>query len=78
MNFNDHAVRLQRVGHSSVKTNMIDSHPETVLQKAASDAIWHRPQSAKREMESQKKEGEEKASLPLLSATPNQVVPRSP
>ena len=71
----DPAVRMKRVGHLREKTNLIYSHPDMVLQKAASDAIWQRTQVAKRELERKKKE-EGKASLSLLSVTlfvtPNQ------
>ena len=77
----DPAVRMKRVGHASVKTNMIYSHADTILQKAASDAIWQRLQAAKQELERKKKEEEKKASLSLLSVTlsvtPNQGVPLS-
>jgi integrase len=77
----DPAVRMKRVGHSSVKTNLIYSHADLTLQKAASDAIWQRLQTAKQELERKKKEAP-KAPLSLLSVTlsvtPNQGVPLSP
>jgi len=76
----DPSVRMKRVGHSSVKTNLIYSHADLALQKAASDAIWQRLELAKQELERKKKEEEEKASLsPLsvtLSVTPNRGVPQ--
>jgi len=76
----DPSVRMKRVGHSSVKTNLIYSHADLTLQKAASDAIWERLQLAKKELERKKKEGS-KASIPFLSVTlsvtPNQGVPLS-
>jgi integrase len=50
----DPIVRMQRVGHSSVKTNLIYSHADLALQKAASDAIWKRLQAAKQELETMK------------------------
>jgi len=78
----DPAVRMKRVGHGSERTNLIYSHPEMALQKAASDAIWQRTQAAKLGVERIKKEEAEKASLSLLSVTlsvtPNQGVPLSP
>jgi integrase len=63
----DPAVRMKRVGHSSVKTNMIYSHADVALQKAASDAIWQRLQLAKQEVVRMK--AESKAPLSLLSVT---------
>lgn len=70
----DPAVRMKRVGHASVNTNLIYSHADIALQKAASDAIWNRLQSAKQELERKRKEKEEKAPVSPLSVTPNQVV----
>ena len=65
-----------------MKTNLIYSHADLTLQKAASDAIWQRLESAKQELEKKKKEEEEKASLSFLtvtlSVTPNQAVSVSP
>ena len=46
---------MKRVGHGSERTNLIYSHPEMALQKAASDAIWQRTQAAKLEVERTKK-----------------------
>jgi len=66
----DPAVRMKRVGHSSVKTNLIYSHADFALQKAAPDAVWGR------------KKEESKASLSLLSVTlsvtPKNELPVSP
>ncbi len=74
----DPTVRMKRVGHATLKTNLIYSHPDLALQKAASDAIWQRLELAKQELDKRKKEGGSKASLsPLsvtLSVTPNQAV----
>ena len=50
----DPTVRMKRVGHSSVRANMIYSHADLALQKAASDAIWQRLQAAKQELERMK------------------------
>jgi len=76
----DPIVRMQRVGHSSVKTNLIYSHPDLALQKAASDLIWKRLQAAKQELETMKA-GPQAPLSPLsvtLTVTPNQGVPVSP
>jgi hypothetical protein len=70
----DPAVRMQRVGHSSVKTNMIYSHADLALQKAASEAIWQRLQTAKQVLGEKKAQSDAQLS-PLsvtLSVTPNQ------
>ncbi len=72
----DPAVRMKRVGHSSVKTNMIYSHADLALQKAASNAIWQRLQAAKPELESKK--GESKDQLSPFSVTPNQPLSLTP
>jgi site-specific recombinase XerD len=76
----DPAVRMKRIGHSSVKTNMIYSYADMVLQKAAPHGIWQRLQAAKQELERKKKD-ELKAPLSLISVTlsvaPNQGVPLS-
>ena len=77
----DPAVRMKRFGHSSVKTNMIYSHADLALQKAASDAIWQRLQLAKQELERKKKEESKALLSPLsvtLSVTPNKGVPLTP
>ncbi len=75
----DPTVRMRRVGHSSVRTNMIYSHADLALQKAASDAIWQRLQAAKQELEAKKAGSQEAPLSPLsvtLSVTPNQGVPQ--
>jgi integrase len=77
----DPIVRMQRVGHSSVKTNLIYSHADLALQKAASDAIWQRLQAAKQELEKQKAGAQQAPLSPLsvtLTVTPNRGVPVSP
>lgn len=76
----DPTVRMRRVGHSSVRTNMIYSHADLALQKAASDAIWQRLQAAKQELE-RMKAGSQAPLSPLsvtLSVTPNRGLPLSP
>lgn len=50
----DPAVRMKRVGHATVRTNLIYSHPDLALQKAASDAIWQRLERVSQEMEKRK------------------------
>ena len=70
----DPTVRMQRVGHSSVKTNLIYSHADLALQKAASDAIWQRLQAAKQELETMKAGSQQAPLSPLsvtLTVTPN-------
>jgi hypothetical protein len=65
---------------SSVKTNLIYSHPNLALQKAASDVIWNRLQAARQELETMKA-GPQAPRSPLsvtLTVTPNQGVPVSP
>jgi site-specific recombinase XerC len=77
----DPTVRMMRVGHSSVRTNMIYSHADLALQKAASDAIWQRLQAAKQELEAMKAGSQEAPLSPLsvtLTVTPNRGVPVSP
>jgi integrase len=76
----DPTVRMKRVGHSSVKTNMIYSHADLALQKAASDAIWQRLQAAKQELKRMKEESKAPLSLlsVTLSVTPNHGLPASP
>jgi integrase len=74
----DPTVRMKRVGHATVRTNQIYSHPDLALQKAASDAIWQRLELAKQELDKRKKEEGSKAPLSslsvTLSVTPNQAV----
>ena len=41
----DPAVRMKRVGHASVRTNLIYSHVDDSLQRAASEAVWQRRQA---------------------------------
>lgn len=76
----DPTVRMKRVGHSSVRTNMIYSHADLALQKAASDAIWQRLQAAKQELERMKAGSQAPLSLlsVTLSVTPNRGLPLSP
>jgi integrase len=72
----DPAIRMKRVGHATARTNLIYSHPDLALQKAASDAIWQRLELAKQKLEEKKKESESKAPISslsvTLSVTPNQ------
>ena len=65
----DPAVRMKRVGHVSVRTNLIYSHADDTLQRAASEAIWQRLQLAKQRLQQQKAEPQTppSASVPLLS-----------
>jgi integrase len=74
----DPTVRMRRVGHSSVRTNMIYSHADLALPKAASDAIWQRLQAAKQELEAMKAGSQEAPLSPLsvtLTVTPNRGCP---
>jgi integrase len=65
----DPAVRMKRVGHASVRTNLIYSHADDTLQRAASEAIWQRLQVAKQRLQQQKAEPQTppSASVPFLS-----------
>jgi len=65
----DPAVRMKRVGHVSVRTNLIYSHADDTLQRAASEAIWQRLQLAKQRLQQQKAEPQTppSPSVPLLS-----------
>ena len=76
----DPMVRMQRVGHPSVKANLICSHADLALQKVASNAIWQQLQAAKQELKTMKA-GPQAPLSPLsvtLTVTPNQGVPVSP
>jgi integrase len=80
----DPAVRMKRVGHASVTTNLIYSHADDNLQRAASDAIWQRLQSAKQRLQQQKAEPQTlpSAAVPRLSEAQTEVrfdrIPLSP
>ena len=65
----DPAVRMKRVGHASGRTNLIYSHAEETLQRAASEAIWQRLQLARERLQHQKAEPQTppSPSVPLLS-----------
>ena len=52
----DPAVRMKRVGHASVRTNLIYSHVDDSLQRAASEAIWQRTQLAKKQLQQQQQQ----------------------
>jgi len=52
----DPAVRMKRVGHASVRTNLIYSHVDDSLQRAASEAIWQRAQLAKKQLQLQQQQ----------------------
>jgi integrase len=51
----DPAVRMKRVGHASVRTNLIYSHVDDSLQRAASEVIWQRAELAKQQLQQQQK-----------------------
>ena len=75
----DPAVRMKRVGHANIRTNLIYSHADLALQRSASDAVWQRLQAAKQELE-KRKAGSETPPPRLtvtLSVTPNQGLPVS-
>jgi integrase len=81
----DPAVRMKRVGHASVRTNLIYSHVDDSLQRAASEAIWQRAQLAKKQLQQQQKTEPQAPSLPsvtLLSEAQSEAhskgVPLSP
>jgi len=65
----DPAVRMKRVGHASVRTNLIYSHADDSMQRAASEVIWQRGQMAKQQLQQQKAEPQAPpaASVPLLT-----------
>jgi len=76
----DPAVRMKRVGHTNIRTNLIYSHSDLALQRSASDAVWQRLEAAKQELEKQKAGSQTPPSrlTVTLSVTPNQGLPVSP
>jgi len=65
----DPAVRMKRVGHASVRTNLIYSHVDDSLQRAASEAIWQRAQLAKKQLQLQQQQKTESQAPSLPSVT---------